>query len=134
MLLRLFVSQRGRVPSVAAEFELSPMQAHVLRLLEPGQPLPMRALAGKLCCDPSNVTGIVDRLEERGLLERRPAPGDRRVKMLALTEEGAAVRARHRARLFDPPEPIRHLSEDDQRALCEILARALAASSDELRP
>ena len=71
-------------------------------------------------------------LEERGLLERRPAPGDRRVKMLALTEEGAAVRARHRTRLFDPPTPIRHLSEDDQRALCEILARALAASTDEL--
>ena len=53
--------------------------------------------------------------------------------MLALTQEGAAVRARHRARLFDPPAAIRHLSEDDQRALCEILARALACSSDELR-
>ena len=75
MLLRLFVSQRGRVPSVAAEFELSPMQAHVLRLLEPDQPLPMRALAGKLCCDPSNVTGIVDRLEERGLVQRAVLAG-----------------------------------------------------------
>src|SRR5919206_527777 len=59
LLFRLFVAQRGRVPQVAAEFELSPMQAHVLRLLEPGQPLPMRILARKLCCDASNVAGIV---------------------------------------------------------------------------
>ena len=53
LLFRLFVSQRGRVPQVAAEFDLSPMQAHVLRLLEPDQPLPMRTLARKLCCDAS---------------------------------------------------------------------------------
>ena len=86
LLFRLFVSQRGRVPQVAAEFELSPMQAHVLRLLEPEQPLPMRTLARKLCCDASNVTGIVDRLEERGLVRRDAAPGDRRVKMLVVTE------------------------------------------------
>src|SRR5262249_15228793 len=76
LLFRLFVSQRGRVPQVAAEFELSPMQAHVLRLLEPGEPLPMRTLARKLCCDASNVTGIVDRLEERGLVQPTPPPPD----------------------------------------------------------
>src|ERR1700745_2983962 len=81
LLFRLFVSQRGRVPTIAAEFELSPMQAHVLRLLEPGRPLPMRVLAGKLCCDASNVTGIVDRLEQRGLVERRASQKDRRVRM-----------------------------------------------------
>ena len=86
LLFRLFVSQRGRVPQVAAEFDLSPMQAHVLRLLEPDQPLPMRTLARKLCCDASNVTGIVDRLEERGLVRRDAAPGDRRVKMLVVFE------------------------------------------------
>src|SRR5436853_6208326 len=88
LLFRLFVAQRGRVPQVAAEFELSPMQAHVLRLLEPGQPLPMRILARKLCCDASNVTGIVDRLEERGLVQRTAAPADRRVRMLVVTDRG----------------------------------------------
>ena len=82
LLFRLFVTQRGRVPQVAAEFEMSPMQAHVLRLLEPGEPLPMRTLARKLCCDASNVTGIVDRLEERGLVRRAAAPSDRRARRL----------------------------------------------------
>jgi DNA-binding MarR family transcriptional regulator len=128
LLFRLFVSQRGRVPSVAAEFELSPMQAHVLRLLEPGTPLPMRTLARKLCCDASNVTGIVDRLEERGLVRRDAAPGDRRIKMLVVTEDGASVRRRIVKRLSEAPEPISKLSPADQRALREILGRAMTGS------
>src|SRR3954464_9833217 len=125
LLFRLFVSQRGRVPSVAAEFELSPMQAHVLRLLEPDQPLPMRALAGKLCCDPSNVTGIVDRLEERGLVQRQSSPADRRMRVLVVTEDGARLRVRMLERLAAPPEPIAPLSESDQRTLHDILSRAM---------
>jgi DNA-binding MarR family transcriptional regulator len=125
----LFVSQRGRVPSVAAEFELSPMQAHVLRLLEPGTPLPMRTLARKLCCDASNVTGIVDRLEERGLVRRDAAPGDRRIKMLVVTDDGASVRRRIVKRLSEAPEPISKLSPADQRALREILGRAMTGSA-----
>jgi DNA-binding MarR family transcriptional regulator len=129
LLFRLFVSQRGRVPRVAAEFELSPMQAHVLRLLEPGRPLPMRTLARKLCCDASNVTGIIDRLEERGLVRRDPAPGDRRIKMLVVTENGETVRRRIVKRLAEAPEPISNLSPDDQRALREILARAMTGTA-----
>jgi DNA-binding MarR family transcriptional regulator len=128
LLFRLFVSQRGRVPQVAAEFELTPMQAHVLRLLEPDQPLPMRTLARKLCCDASNVTGIVDRLEERGLVRRDAAPGDRRVKMLVVTSDGVVLRRRILKRLSQAPEPIARLSLDDQRALREILVRALEQS------
>ena len=51
------------------------MQAHVLRLLEPGAAAAdAHAGRGKLCCDASNVTGIVDRLEERGLVRRTPPP------------------------------------------------------------
>ena len=125
LLFRLFVSQRGRVPQVAAEFDLSPMQAHVLRLLDPDQPLPMRTLARKLCCDASNVTGIVDRLEQRGLVRRDAAPGDRRVKMLVVTSNGLEIRRRIVRRLSEAPEPIARLSATDQRALREILNRAL---------
>jgi DNA-binding MarR family transcriptional regulator len=128
LLFRLYVSQRGRVPQIAAEFELSPMQAHVLRLLEPGQPLPMRTLARKLCCDASNVTGIVDRLEERGLVQRTAAPADRRVRMLVVTDSGLALRRRMLKRMSEAPEPIARLSADDQRALREILHRALETS------
>ncbi len=128
LLFRLIVSQRGRVPSVAAEFELSPMQAHVLRLLEPDAPLPMRSLARTLCCDASNVTGIVDRLEERGLVRRQESAADRRMKMLVVTKRGNAVRLRMLERLAEAPEPIARLSADDQRRLRDILLRARGPS------
>jgi len=94
LLFRLFMSQRGRLPQVAAEFDLSPMQAHVLRLLEPGRPVPMRSLARSLRCDASNVTGIIDRLEDRGLVLRAALKTDRRVKMLVVTDQGMKVRKR----------------------------------------
>jgi DNA-binding MarR family transcriptional regulator len=125
LLFRLFVSQRGRMPQVASEFALSPMQAHVLRLLEPGRPVPMRALAGVLRCDASNVTGIIDRLEERDLVRRAVSTTDRRMKMLVVTDKGVRLRRRMLERLSEAPEPIAKLSPDDQRALRDILRRAM---------
>jgi len=85
----------------------------------------MSALAEALSCDASNVTGIVDRLEARGLIERKSADHDRRVKMLAVTPKGARLRGRLLARLHEPPESITALSRADQCALRDILARAL---------
>jgi DNA-binding MarR family transcriptional regulator len=99
---------------------------HVLRLLEPGTAVPMGRLAGGLGCDASNITGVVDRLEARGLVERRAAERDRRVKVLVVTERGLDLRRRLLVRMAEPPEPIRRLSPADQRALSQILKRAMA--------
>lgn len=123
-MFELFVRQKPRHIAIAAEFDLSPMQAFALRLLEPGMPLAMSDLAEALHCDASNVTGIVDRLEARGLIARRGADHDRRVKMLVVTEKGAALRKRLLARLSEPPPEIAALSATDQRALRDILRRA----------
>ena len=125
LVLELLLSERGRMPTIAAALSLSPVQCHVLRLLEPGKPLPMRQIAAALACDASNVTGIVDRLEGRGLLERRGAAHDRRLRVLVITRRGAAVRTRLLARLTDPPPAITCLSRAEQRTLCDILRRAL---------
>jgi len=92
LLVRFFFAQREHLPSLSAEFELSPVQCHVLHLLEPERPLPMGRLAETLSCDASNVTGLVDRLEARGLVQRRPSSGDRRVKELQLTPAGSRLR------------------------------------------
>ncbi len=74
LVLELFFSHhRPRVWGVAAEFDLAPMQMLALKNLEPGSELPTSSLAQLLHCDASNVTGIVDRLESRGLIERRPS-------------------------------------------------------------
>ena len=127
IIAELFRADRPRFLAIAAEFELSPPQATALATLDPEQPMPMSELAGTLRCDNSNVTGIVDRLEERGLVERRAAEHDRRVKRLHLTEEGAGVQAALRARLEEPPEALKSLSAADQRALRDLLRRATEA-------
>jgi MarR family transcriptional regulator, organic hydroperoxide resistance regulator len=124
-MFELFVQQKPRHIAIAAEFDLSPMQAFALRLIEPGTPLAMSVLAEALHCDASNVTGIVDRLEVRGLIARRGADHDRRMKMLVVTEEGAALRERLLERISEPPPPIAALSAADQRSLRDILRRAL---------
>lgn len=121
----LFLSNRPRMLEAFAQVGLAPMQAMALKHLEPGTPLPMRALADALHCDNSNVTGIVDRLEAAGLVERRPAPHDRRVRALVVTDRGAEVKARVAALMRVPPPAIARLSERDAETLRDVLRRAL---------
>jgi DNA-binding MarR family transcriptional regulator len=78
------------VASVAARHDLTPQQFELLRMLH--RPVSMRAFAQELCCDPSNVTGLVSRLERMGLAERIPDPTDRRVRLLSLTPKGRRLR------------------------------------------
>jgi len=125
LMQRLFAPQRKRFMALAAEYELSPPQLGALKALHPDHPVAMSELAEILGCDNSNVTGIIDRLEYRGLVERRPAEHDRRVKLLALTEDGCELRDSIGDRLHAPPDELAALSAADQRALRDILARAL---------
>jgi DNA-binding MarR family transcriptional regulator len=108
-----------------AELGLTFPLAHALRLLEPDRARPMRELAEGLFCDASNVTALADRLEGKGLAERQPDPGDRRVKALALTAEGKRLRERVFEVMSEPPPPIAALPAADQRALRDILRRAV---------
>ena len=126
LMSRLIFAQRGRMLSIAAELDLHPQQLFALKHLD--GPLPMGALADYLHCDSSNVTGIVDRLEKRGLVERRSAEHDRRVKLLVLTGEGKRLRQRLVERMSEPAPEIAALSAADQKALRDILRRAFAAA------
>lgn len=123
LLMRFFFAQRGHLPAWGADFDLSPVQCHVLHLLEPGRPMPMGRLAQTLACDASNVTGLVDRLESRGLVQRRASTDDRRVKVLDLTPTGSRLRAQLLRRMAGRPLPLSGLSADDQRTLVRILQR-----------
>jgi len=112
--------------SVGASFDLSPQQLYALKQLDNERPLPMSALASTLGCDASNVTSIVDKLESRGLVERRSADYDRRVKALVMTQSGVELRDRVTERMqLQPPPWIANLSNEDQSALCAIFMRAL---------
>src|SRR3712207_4759579 len=82
LLQQRLIGQRGRLVPIASEFDLAPALVLARKSREPGAPRPMSELAQTLRCDNSNVTGNVDRLEDRGLVRRRPGDRDRRVKML----------------------------------------------------
>ncbi|MFD3923384.1 MarR family winged helix-turn-helix transcriptional regulator [Streptomyces sp. NPDC058595] len=114
----------------AAEHSLTGAQARVLGLLSI-QPMPMRRIARKLKCEPSNVTGIVDRLESRGLVERRPDPSDRRVKLAAPTEKGRETARQLRDGLNFAREPLADLSVDERTVLRDLLRRMLGDDAGE---
>ena len=124
LLVKFFFAQRAHLPTSRADADLSPVQYHVLHLIDPGRPLPMSRLAETLCCDASNVTGLIDRLESRGLVQRRPSAGDRRVKVIHLTPAGSRLRSQFLRRMTTASFPLSRLSRGQQRALVEIL-RAL---------
>ncbi len=125
LVFQLGMANRARLLEALQELDLTFMQAHALRLLGDEGSLTMGELADRLHCDASNVTGIIDRLETRGLVERRSSPGDRRVKALALTGTGLDLRDEVKSRITEPPEAIRRLSVADQRALRDIARRAV---------
>ena len=127
LLLRLLRADEGTLLGVWAEFELTSAQGDLLCSLEPGQSAPMVSLARSLHCHDSNVTGLVDRLEQRGLIERQSNPKDRRVKLIALTKAGETLRDRLSERLFEPLPFIAVLTLQDKVTLRDILFRATQA-------
>jgi DNA-binding MarR family transcriptional regulator len=113
--------QRGRHLEELKELGLTPGHLKVLAALEPGTSRPMGVIADACNCDPSMATWLVDRLEERGLVERTMLATDRRVKRVGLTTRGVEAKERLFARMFEPPEELLAL---DRQSL-EELRRAL---------
>jgi DNA-binding MarR family transcriptional regulator len=123
-LLILVGRVRQHFKELAAEAGLSLLQARVLGLLR-RSPRSARELADKLQLDPSNITSVVDKLEEAGLLRRELQVGDRRVKLLVLTDEGQQRATDLRARLGEHNPVVDALTARQQQALAELLASAL---------
>ncbi|VTR76003.1 MarR family winged helix-turn-helix transcriptional regulator [Cellulomonas hominis] len=109
------------VREAVTDLNLTTTQANVIRDL--GAPMTQKQLAGALCCEPSNVTFVVDKLETRGLVERRPHPTDRRSKVLHLTDEGRAVRTAMIDR-FEARTSLGAMSDAEREQLEVLLRRA----------
>ncbi|MFJ5232194.1 MarR family winged helix-turn-helix transcriptional regulator [Kitasatospora sp. NPDC088391] len=108
----------------AAARSLTGAQAKVLALLRRG-PMPMRRIAQTLSCEPSNITGIVDRLESRGFVTREADPQDRRVKLVAATGAGVSASAELRESLNFAREPLAALDDEERGQLRDLLRRML---------
>ena len=120
-MVEFLLAMRNWWVALCAECDLTAAQGHALRVLDPKRPVAMSALAEALVCDASNVTGIVDKLESRGLIARQGSDQDRRVKQLAVTEKGAVLRDKLIAGAMKAPATIASLSADAKTRLAALL-------------
>ncbi|HEX9506264.1 MAG TPA: MarR family transcriptional regulator [Acidimicrobiia bacterium] len=112
---------KGHVVKKLAQLDLTPSQADALRNLE--QPCSQRELAQCLHFDASNITDIADRLEARGLIERRIDPQDRRVRRLMLTSQGTAIRDELFGGFLQDAPFFQTLTATEQAALHDLLGK-----------
>lgn len=113
---------RRRLFEVISAYELNPPMYFMLRHVQESES--MKDVAERMCLDASTVTGIADRLEAKGLVERRQSPDDRRVKELVLTEAGVAL-CREIEAQFDQEPLLPELSDADRLRLVSILGRVV---------
>lgn len=92
ILMEFLLKAKRRIIAVGGEFGLTSMQTLTLLLTRPDEPQPMNNLCTTFCCDASNVTGIVDGLEQKKLVSRQVHPHDRRIKVVRIEPEGLKLR------------------------------------------
>ncbi|MDQ4149018.1 MAG: MarR family transcriptional regulator [Actinomycetota bacterium] len=102
---------------------LTPGHMRALLALQPGAPRPIGSCAIEIGCDASTATWLIDRLEEKGLAERRPSSSDRRVKEVVLTPLGVETKAELQSRWEEPPEELLRLSRDELESLRDAFSR-----------
>ena len=130
LMARMVALFHKEYEEAAAARSLTGAQAKVLGLLRLG-PLPMRQIAQTLSCEPSNITGIVDRLELRGLVERQADPADRRIKLVATTEAGRAASSELRESLRFAREPLASLAQGERTQLRDLLRRIVEGAQQQ---
>jgi DNA-binding MarR family transcriptional regulator len=130
LLFTFFLRTRHQRELVLQRFGLTPNEVRALGDLHSTKGRPMRSLADDWGTDASNATWVIDRLEKSGLAERRAQPGDRRVKLVALTSRGVKTKAAVMKAMYQPPAAMQDVSVEDLQTLVAILHRLLAAFSE----
>jgi DNA-binding MarR family transcriptional regulator len=122
-MLECSMAQFGQASGILQRIGLTPGHLKLLMHLEEGDGRAMGSLAQSFRCDASTMTWLVDRLEERGLVERRMLPNDRRVKAVALTPLGVKTKAELTERLYEPPAALLSLDRGALEGLLAALAK-----------
>jgi DNA-binding MarR family transcriptional regulator len=133
LLVEAFAGWEERVNEASAAAGLSPVSAWVLVQLDPDHAISQKQLAARLRCNPSTVVDPTDRLEEKGLVTRRPQASDRRINILTVTPKGRQVRHGLIRRLFDPPEAFRRLPEAEQARFRDAMLAAVGRKARQAR-
>ena len=117
-----------RMAALGVRMKLSPGVIKTLMRLSKEDGMSMGEMARGIGVDPSYITALVDDLDERGLARREPAPDDRRVKIIVLTDAGRALAEEIDAVLSMPPAAFAALSHTELRQLRDLLDKVLVAT------
>ena len=118
---------RERMDARMSRFGMTPAQTHVLRFLRlNGGQMPQRELLENLKVKPSTVNGILDRMEEKGLVERSVSGTDARQRVVALTPAGLEREAEVKQSFLEAEALIaRGLTEEETNTLRSLLERVI---------
>lgn len=123
-LIMLMLRAKRHMYAASQPWQLTPMQAMLLISIGPGTDKTMNELSNMMCCDASNTTGLIDRLEAGGYIERTSDKSDRRVKKIRLSKSGVAcceviLESLHKSEALG----LAGLSEDDIKSLNTITGK-----------
>ena len=123
-----------RMAALGTRMKLSPGVIKTLMRLSQADGVSMGEMARSIGCDPSYITALVDDLDERGLARREPAPDDRRVKIIVLTDAGRALASEIDAVLSVPPAAFASLTQQELRQLRDLLDKVLMERDSDVAP
>jgi MarR family transcriptional regulator, 2-MHQ and catechol-resistance regulon repressor len=134
-LARAYAAVSARAAADAARHDLTGAEFGVLEALYHKGPMLLGEVQRRILVSSGGITYLVDRLEKRGLVERRDCPGDRRARLAALTAEGEQLVHRifpeHAAVISDA---LGVLGREEQRQLIRLLHPLLRGSTAEASP
>lgn len=110
-----------------SRYDVTPVQTHVLLYLQQhGGRVPQQELADYLRVKPSTVNGVLDRMEEKGLVRRSVSGRDARRRLIHLTGKGAEQQALFQQSFLDAEEAmVRGFSREEREALLSLLERVI---------
>jgi DNA-binding MarR family transcriptional regulator len=128
LLSQVGIYASGRFAERIGELDLQPPEFRVLNIVDAGEGRSQQAIAEAIGAPPSRMVAIVDGLEQRGLVERRPHPSDRRVHVLHLTAKGRKLLARGREVAAEHERDITQgMSDADRKRLVALLQKIVTA-------
>ena len=123
-LARVIYKIERRLGAQLEQYDLTPAQFDVLAQLQRTPPLLQQQLADRLLVTKGNVVGLLNRMEQAGLVKRQPHPEDGRAHLVSLTERGARLAAQvvpeHEALVA---ECLGVLTPEDRRSLHDVVRR-----------
>jgi DNA-binding MarR family transcriptional regulator len=134
LMLDTAMAQFGQASGVLQSMGLTPGHMKLMMKIDEGDGRPMGALAHSFQCDASTMTWLVDKLEERGLVERRALPSDRRVKAVALTPLGVKTKAELMEHFYEPPSELLELDRTSLESLRDTLAKIRNSEQEVVPP